>query len=420
MLEQLELGGYRLLDGFRADFGRLTVVIGANACGKSTLIDSLAFVTDAMQNALDDVLSRRVSAGSIRSATRKEKTFGWKLTFTKPKDHPVWSRVPVGPDQQIVYEATIGEDTLQQAIPVHEALRNANPLPGYSSPFKMLEARGERAFIFDKQQKKLVAFNAPAPAEAANAEAPSPTPEMKWLLLGQMNFINEYPIPTWIRGMLANFYYYPGFDVGRFSSLRTQFAEIRPNTALNWNGDNLGAVLHEILTRYDHHEQAEEIKGFLRSAYPFFQDITAETAFGRGPRILLRVREANVPRAIEVWELSDGVLRMLCLAAALLNPVPPALIAIDEPEAGLHPRLLPIVAGMIKAASERTQVLITTHSPQLLNCFDVENVAVMARQDGRATWSRPAERKSLRRMLENVVGDSLGDLHTSGELEAMA
>ena len=69
------------------------------------------------------------------------------------------------------------------------------------------------------------------------------------------------------------------------------------------------------------------------------------------------------------------MLRFLCLGTALLSPLAPRLVAIDEPEAGLHPRLLPIVADMIKTASERTQVLVTAHSPDLLNRFDIANVA---------------------------------------------
>jgi len=124
-------------------------------------------------------------------------------------------------------------------------------------------------------------------------------------------------------------------------------------------------------------------------------------------------------RSMELWDLSDGILRFLCLAAALLNPVPPAFIMVDEPEVGLHPRLLPVVADMIKTASERTQVLITTHSPDLLNCFGIDDIAVMAREGNKITWERPGNRKSLRKMLENVVADSLGDLHRSGELEAL-
>ena len=74
---------------------------------------------------------------------------------------------------------------------------------------------------------------------------------------------------------------------------------------------------------------------------------------------------------------------------------------------------------MIKTASERTQILITTHSPDLLNRFNIEDVAVMTRGDNcNAHWLRPADRKTLVDMLQSVTGDTLGDLLRSGELEA--
>jgi predicted ATPase len=124
---------------------------------------------------------------------------------------------------------------------------------------------------------------------------------------------------------------------------------------------------------------------------------------------------------MELGELSDGMLRFLCLATALLSPIISPLVAIDEPEAGLHPRLLPIVADMIKTASERTQVLVTTHSPDLLNRFDIADVAVMTRTEDavKAKWHRPSDRNSLIQMLKSVEGETLGDLHRSGELEAL-
>ena len=185
------------------------------------------------------------------------------------------------------------------------------------------------------------------------------------------------------------------------------------------NGENLGTVLHELLTRAAYKSTADELKDFLRVAYPSFDDIFAETVFGATPKVLVRVKEKGLDRSMELWELSDGVLRFLCLSSALLNPMPPMFIAVDEPEIGLHPRLLPIVADMIKTASESTQVLVTTHSSDLLNCFGIDDVAVMSRDKNKISWQRPGTRTSLRKMLENVVGDSLGDLHRSGELEAL-
>ena len=240
------------------------------------------------------------------------------------------------------------------------------------------------------------------------------------LLLSQLVFFKEFPVPAAAHYFFRRVLCYPGFDVTRSSVLRTKAAEIKPTPLLTSNGDNLGTVLHEILTRYDFRSTAMELREFLSVSYPWFEEINCETTFGAPPQVLVRTRERGMSRAMELWELSDGMLRFLCLATALLNPVPPSLVAIDEPELGLHPGLLPIVAEMIKAAAERTQVLVTTHSPDLLERFDIDDVAVMARHEdeARAVWYRPSNRSTLVEMLKDVTGGTLGDLHRSGELEA--
>jgi predicted ATPase len=254
--------------------------------------------------------------------------------------------------------------------------------------------------------------------KASNSTVAAPAQEPA-LMLSQIRFFNEFPIPSSARTLLASMAFYPGFDVSRFSTLRTKAAEIKPLTVLSSNGENLGTVLHEILTRYDYRDTADDLREFLRAAYSTFEEIHCDTTFGTPAQVLVRLREKGMGRSTELWELSDGMLRFLCLAVALLNPLPPPLVAIDEPEAGLHPKLLPVVADMIKAGAERTQVLVTTHSPDLLSRFDIEDVAVMTRGDEiRTRWHRPADRKTLVEMLKDVAGDTLGDLLRSGELEA--
>ena len=306
---------------------------------------------------------------------------------------------------------------------------------GHTEPLKYLEATPFRRNIFDRKQRKLISFDeAQSSADGvkeSNLQQTTPTisdlsqpaqPEAA-LLLSQMRFFNEFPVPSWGRVLLTNMGFYPGFDVTRTSMLRTKAADIKPDTTLSPNGDNLGTVLHEILTRYAFRSTEGELRDFLRVAYPAFEDIHCDTTHGTPPQVLqvlVGVREKGMSRSMNLWDLSDGMLRFLCLATALFNPRPPMIVAIDEPELGLHPGLLPVIGEMIQAASERTQVLVTTHSPDLLNCFDLADVAVMTRKagDAKAMWYRPADRKSLMHLLDDIGGDTLGDLHRSGELEA--
>jgi predicted ATPase len=430
MIRGLKTTGYRLLDGFAADFDGLTVVIGANATGKSTLLDCLQLISNCVESPLRDALGWHRGLQSLLNAYQGSGSLQWALTFDKPTASDFWKSAPIPEGRRFVYEVTLSSDQYGEPIVRGEVLGDAEPRPGYQGPLKLLEVTPTESVVFDPRQGKLVAFDQAVPRkepllpmspDGPGTTTPAPAggsiPKTGSLRLSQMRFFNEFPEVAYIRLLLADLSFYPGFDVGRASQLRNLPAEIRPDCILLPDGSNLGSVLHEMLTRHAYRSSAEMLRDFFRNAYPSFDDIFAETTYGTPPKVLLRLREKGMKRSMEVWDLCDGMLRFLCLAAALLNATPPAMVAIDEPEAGLHPRLLPLLADMVKVASERTQVLVTTHSPDLLNCFDIENVAVMSREGSEIRWTRPANRQSLRKMLATVTGDTLGDLHRSGELE---
>jgi len=329
--------------------------------------------------------------------------------------------MPFDPDRRLTYEVAIAPTATGDIACRYEVLRNAEPHPGHAEPFKLLEATPHRSAVFDRAGRHLVPFDEALPQSDSGSEDPAKAlgavqyqgPSLR---LSQMTFFNQFPEASWTRLFFAMMAFYPGFNL---SAIRSKPSEVKPELVLHQNGENLGTVLHEILNRADAADRAEELRGFLHVAYPGFGSIHAETAVGTPGSVWVRVRENGLNRSLELWDISDGMLRFLCLGAILLTPFPPPLIAIDEPELGLHPRLLPIVADMLKTAAERTQVLVTTHSPDLLTCFDLDSIAVMAREHNKAVWSKPGNRRALRKMLDSVTGDTLADLHRSGELEAM-
>jgi predicted ATPase len=428
MITKIEVQGYRLLNGFKADLRPLTVVIGANAVGKSTLLDCLQLIAQCADSPLNTAIGWHWGMSSLLNASTGENRLGWKISFEKPRNS-FWSRLPLDDDQKLYYEVSLQGDVQGQAQAQYEILRKPEPASGYSEAFKYLEATPYRRQIYSRGQHNLVPFDEALPQtnqvretavqNSSGINPPVPAQEPA-LMLSQIRFFNEFPIPSSARVLLANMAFYPGFDMTRFSSLRTKAAEIKPVTLLSLNGENLGTVLHEVLTRYDYRSAASDLREFMKAAYPALEDIHCDTTYGSPAQVLVRAREKGMQRSMELWELSDGMLRFLCLASALLNPVPPPLVTVDEPETGLHPKLLPVVADMIKTAAERTQVLVTTHSPDLLNRFDLDDIAVMSRSGEvpKATWHRPADRKTLAQMLKAVTGETLGDLHRSGELEA--
>jgi predicted ATPase len=104
--------------------------------------------------------------------------------------------------------------------------------------------------------------------------------------------------------------------------------------------------------------------------------------------------------------LSDGTLRFICLATALLQPTPPSTMLFDEPELGLHPYALSLLAGLFKQAASRTQVIVSTQSALLLNAFEPEDVIVVERAEGQSSFRR-LESAQLSEWLEDYA---LGEL----------
>ncbi len=119
-------------------------------------------------------------------------------------------------------------------------------------------------------------------------------------------------------------------------------------------------------------------------------------------------------------DLSDGLLRLICWTLISVQPNPPPLICIDEPELGLHPRTMPVLAGLFDKASDRTQIILATHSSYFLTQFDISRIAVMRREDGEARFAKPRDSKALTGMLEEFGPDEIEAMHRSEELEFLA
>ena len=379
MITDIEIGGYRLLDEFEADLKQLTVVIGANAVGKSTLIDCLQLISQCCEVPVNTAIGWHYGAASLLSSGSGNGRLTWKINFQTPD---TWD-TPLEPEKPLAYEVVLQADAHGQVLPQFEVLRYQDPLQGYMEPLKFLEATPHRRYIFDREQRQLIPFDAvqSTPGVVRESDSAQATyksdlsqsaPQDAALLLSQIRFFNEFPVPSWGRVILTNMAVYPGFDVTRSSMLRTKAADIKPETTLSPNGDDLGTVLHEILTRYDYRSAAGELRDFFRVAYPAFEDIHCDTTHGTPPQVLVGVREKGMSRSMNLWDLSDGMLRFLCLATALLNPRPPMIVAIDEPELGLHPGLLPIVGDMIQTASEYCCGLTGSLSEQELCQYGIQ------------------------------------------------
>ena len=147
----------------------------------------------------------------------------------------------------------------------------------------------------------------------------------------------------------------------------------------------------------------------MQRAMPFFDDFILEPTEGGNGTIQLRWRQKGCEAVFGIEQLSDGTLRFLCLAALLLQPaaLQPDVVVMDEPELGLHPYTLTLLAGLVRSVAVDHQVIISTQSVELLNEFNVDEVLV-ADRDGEGTRLKRLNEEELRVWLED--GYSLGEL----------
>ena len=180
------------------------------------------------------------------------------------------------------------------------------------------------------------------------------------------------------------------------------------------DGQNLVNVLHTLYTSDRQFKQDINDAMFAAFGEDFDELIFPPAA---DQRVQMRVRWKTLKREQSTADLSDGTLRFLFLMTVLASPNPPPLIAIDEPETGLHPSMLPIIAEFAAEAATRTQVIFTTHSDSFLDAFrDTRPTTTVAKWENGETILKTIEGEALDYWLQEY---SLGSLFRSGELEEM-
>ena len=391
---ELTVEGFRSLNNIYWRPGDLNVIIGPNGTGKSNLLRLLEFVSVSANGRLSKyVQSSEGIEPLLWDGRSSEISFSIEMS---PLDGLVplhnqtyrveLERLGFGSDYRIRYEQ------LADYHLVHAGTKG--------NPFKHLERQYSTGRIFDEGDRALIATE----DEIVPDE----------LLLSQMSglFINNKWIPA-IRQYLSAWSVYHDLHVNRDAAIR-QSVVARSEKRVAPDGQNLTSVLHTLYTGDRHFKQS--INSAMRAAFGNdFDELIFPPAADQ--RIQLRVRWKTLRNEQSAADLSDGTLRFLFLLTVLGTPSPAPLIAIDEPETGLHPSMLPIVAEYAVDAAQRSQVILTTHSDQLLDAFgDTRPTTTVAKWTDGETELATLDNNELAYWLKEY---SLGALYRSRELENM-
>lgn len=210
---------------------------------------------------------------------------------------------------------------------------------------------------------------------------------------------------------ISSWIVYHFHDTSMTSPMRRD-ADVANHREFAADGGNLAPFLAHL--RQQHPTRYQRIRETIQIVAPYFDDFLLEPRM-LGPREVLRLewRQKASTFPFQPWQLSDGTLRFIALTAALLQPDPPATIVIDEPELGLHPVALRVLAALIHEVSAHTQIVVSTQSPQLVDHFEPGDLVVVQRQGGATTLER-MNAADLGRWLEDYT---LGDLMEKNVIE---
>lgn len=346
-IESLRVENYRALRKVELnDLTPMTVLLGPNGSGKSTVFDVFNFLSECFQFGLRHAWDRRG-----RGKELKTRGASGPIVFElKYRERPQSPR--------ITYHLAIDEGTKGPEV-VEEWLRWKRGSNG--QPFRFLE--------FRRGVGRAVSGELPD-AEDQRKDTTLRSPDL--IAVNTLGQLAEHPRVAALREFITDWYVsYLSID-----STRNQ-PDAGPQERLSKGGENLPNVIQYL--KEQHPERLEQIFSVLRQRIPRLERVEAEPM--PDGRLLLQIKDAPFEQPVLSKFASDGTMKMLAYLTVLYDPEPPRFIGIEEPENFLHPRLLPELAEECRAAAQRSQLLITSHSPFLLNAMRAEEVRVLYRDE---------------------------------------
>jgi predicted ATPase len=380
-IEYLRVQNYRALcDVEFKNITPLMMLLGPNGSGKSTVFDVFNFLSECFQHGLRHAWDRRGRARELKTR---------------------------GQDGPIVIEIKYREKPNTPLITYHLAIDEGGKGPtvaeewlqwkrgSHGRPFRFLEYRNGHGGAISGDMPD---------TEDTRIEKPLRSPDL--LAVNTLGQFAEHPRVAALREFITGWY----VSYLSIEDTRGQ-PEAGPQERLSKTGDNLPNVIQYL--KEQHPNRLDQIFSTLRRRVPRLDTVQAEPM--QDGRLLLQIKDAPFERPVMSRYVSDGTLKMLSYLVVLMDPEPPQFVGIEEPENFLHPRLLPELAEECRAASERSQLLATTHSPFFLNGMRPEEVRVIYRDEkGYSQVQRAVDIQGVSEFVE--AGASMGHLWMEGHL----
>jgi predicted ATPase len=372
-------------DAPNLDLTPLNVLIGPNGCGKSNLIEAIellhaaptAFATAIRDGGgvhewlwKGDTVRRPAMIETVISGTQSIPDLRYRLAFS-----PAGHRVEVV-DEAI--EETAKTDPNAKDVRFYYRFQNGRPALNIRDTSGGYTQRGLR-------REDLV------PDES---------------VLSQRKDADFYPEVTWLGQQFGKIQTFREWSFGRYVALRQPQPADLPTDGLLPDSRNLGLLLNEL----EHTNASGEFNRLLMRFLPRYQRFSTRI---QGGTVQFYLHEAGLSAPVPATRLSDGTIRFMALVAILLSPSPPPLLCLEEPELGLHPDAVGLLADLLVDAATRTQLIVTTHSDELISGLTDQANSVLVCEHRGGTVLERVDSDHLTHWLDRY---RLGEVWRIGEL----
>jgi len=345
-LKKIILKGFKSIRELELELRPLNVLIGPNGAGKSNFIGAFKLLNEMVEGNFQTTIAKSGGAGTFLH-------FGGKVT------------------DRIEVELRFGNN-------------------GY---YCVWAPTADGSLFFEKEQSLFWGDSVSRYSESLGAG------HKESKLSSNFSNISGYVFPA-----LKSWKVYHFHDTSDTAKVKS-IGDINDNFYLRSDASNLAAFLYRL--KYGSFKiYYEAIRDQVRQVAPFFDDFILRPDPANENKVRLEWREKDSDYPFMAYHLSDGTLRFMCLATLLLQPNPPSTILIDEPELGLHPYAITVLASLFRVATVKTQLIVSTQSVPLVNQLQLEDILVVDRTDGQSTFRhlQPEE------MADWIDDYGLGDL----------
>lgn len=366
MLQHLKVEGYKSVANLDLDLGPLNVLVGANGAGKSNILSVFGLLNQlTADGALSSYVFRAGGASSLlHLGPKKTVRMSFELTFETKRGRNVYRAAFThgAPDALVFDEEKVGYEPADRSRPAEwflTAARNGSRLA------------------------EVVAHGGPGG-----------------------------PIEEFVKDHLRRCRLYHFHDTSPEAAVR-QFADLHADRDLHADASNLAPFL--LMLRQSHPRHFQEIVDIVRLAFPPFRDLILDPSRSAPGKIMLRWREGASEYEFGPHQMSDGTLRFLCLATLLLQPFEhvnaPKLIVLDEPELGLHPYAIQLLASMLAQAARTVQIIVSTQAASLVSALADPAAIVVVERENASTTARRLTSQEVEPWLDEYA---LGDIWEKG------